>query len=110
MIFTLWALRAERNEDGIHDVLDLVSAQRRQQRVVKGFLDPFHLALLDPLRQAVVNFGVGRCHDFDGGADFQRAGAAGASERVGANDEMNMPRSVNGAEQGGSHLRGRRVH
>lgn len=41
---------------------------------------------------------VARCNEFDGGTGPKRLSASSAGERIRADHEMNMVRSVNGSE------------
>lgn len=89
---------AEGDEDGVDDVINIVATEGAEIVVMKISFDPLYLAIFYTLDEAVVQHGIRRGNEFRDGSDREGPGASRASQRVRANDQMNMLRRVDGSQ------------
>jgi hypothetical protein len=87
-------------KDAVDDITDFLTAKREKIGILESLLLPLHLAIIDPLLQAVVYFYTGRRHNDGTGACVQGLCAAGGSERVCADDEVGVAPAIEAGEEG----------
>jgi len=88
---------------GIHKTANVWPSKSCEMLLLEGALDPLDLASLYPLCDGEVNGGVCGGDEDWLCSHLDRFGAAGAGERIRADNQVNMVGGVNGREQWGDH-------